>query len=278
MKGHTNGQVCRKLSSRDGARRRAELREYDRLRAPAGGRTAARSTSPSGRRSSGASLRSPRSARAAPCPSSWSPTRAMCRSSSSTARSCGAPSRTASSTRRSWSRRSPRPRSRSAASNTAAGAIRRGSSGSPGTSCTGRCACSTCRKVSESLRSSRQFRSDQGEIWDKVAELHCDLAVPSRTGAMRDVYEAKEGDLEGYLKSFKLAARPEGHPRVRRRPGRPGWTSSRGRRRSRRSSPSSSRAMPWRRCSSRRGAREAGARATPARRWPSPPRTKPGSS
>ena len=66
------------------------------------------------------------------------------------------------------------------------------------------------RKVSESLRTEKQFRSDQGEIWDKVSELHCEMAVPSRTGAMRDVYEAKGGDLDGYLKSFRLAGGQKG--------------------------------------------------------------------
>ena len=66
------------------------------------------------------------------------------------------------------------------------------------------------RRVSESLRSEQQFRSDQGEIWDKVAELHCAMAVPERTGAMRDVYEAKGADLEGYLKTFRLAEGQKG--------------------------------------------------------------------
>jgi hypothetical protein len=66
------------------------------------------------------------------------------------------------------------------------------------------------QKVSESLKSVRQFRSDQGEIWDKVAELACDMAVPSATGAMRDVYEAKGADLDGYLKSFRLAGGQKG--------------------------------------------------------------------
>jgi hypothetical protein len=66
------------------------------------------------------------------------------------------------------------------------------------------------QKVSESLRSVKQFRSDQGEIWDKVAELHCDLAVPSKTGAMKDVYDAKGADLDGYLKSFRLAGGQKG--------------------------------------------------------------------
>lgn len=61
------------------------------------------------------------------------------------------------------------------------------------------------RRVSESLASVKQFRSNQGEIWDKVSELACDMKVPSATGAMNDVYQAKGADLEGYLKSFRLA-------------------------------------------------------------------------
>jgi hypothetical protein len=66
------------------------------------------------------------------------------------------------------------------------------------------------RKVSESLGRGTKFRSDQGEIWDKVAELHADMAVPQRTGAMNDVYRAKESDLDGCLKSFRLAAGQKG--------------------------------------------------------------------
>ena len=66
------------------------------------------------------------------------------------------------------------------------------------------------QKVSESLRSVKQFRSDQGQIWDKVAELHCELDVPAKTGAMTDVYDAKGADLDGYLKSFRLAGGQKG--------------------------------------------------------------------
>ena len=65
-------------------------------------------------------------------------------------------------------------------------------------------------QVSESLKAGQRFRSDQGRIWDKVAELACELKVPSRTGAMRDVYEAKAGDLDAYLKSFGLRPRQKG--------------------------------------------------------------------
>lgn len=60
-------------------------------------------------------------------------------------------------------------------------------------------------QVNRSLESVREFRSNQGEIWDSVARLHCDMQVPSKTGAMRDVYEAKGADLDGYLKAFKAA-------------------------------------------------------------------------
>jgi hypothetical protein len=66
------------------------------------------------------------------------------------------------------------------------------------------------RKVNENLASVNLFRSDQGEIWDKVSELACDMKVVSRTGAMRDVYEAKGADLDGYLKSFRLAQGQKG--------------------------------------------------------------------
>ncbi len=58
-------------------------------------------------------------------------------------------------------------------------------------------------KVSMSLVADGSFRSDQREVWDHVAKLACDLEVPSRTGAMRDVFEAKGADLDGYLKSFE---------------------------------------------------------------------------
>jgi hypothetical protein len=65
-------------------------------------------------------------------------------------------------------------------------------------------------RVNESLRSVQQFRSDQGEIWDKVEELSHDMQVPSRTSAMRDIYEAKGADLDGYLETFRLVEGQKG--------------------------------------------------------------------
>jgi hypothetical protein len=61
------------------------------------------------------------------------------------------------------------------------------------------------QEVNLNLVASKEFRSNQAEIWDKVAELHCDMQVPSKTGAMRDVFEARGAELDGYLKNFKAA-------------------------------------------------------------------------
>jgi hypothetical protein len=56
--------------------------------------------------------------------------------------------------------------------------------------------------VSRSLDASREFRSDQGRVWNEVAMLHEDLRVSSPTGAMKAVFDAKQADLDGYLKQF----------------------------------------------------------------------------
>jgi hypothetical protein len=58
------------------------------------------------------------------------------------------------------------------------------------------------RSVSASLQAERQYASDQRDVWDSVAELSAAMRVPSPTGAMHDVYRAKESDLEAYLKAF----------------------------------------------------------------------------
>ncbi|MCX6569909.1 MAG: hypothetical protein NT006_00545 [Candidatus Aminicenantes bacterium] len=61
------------------------------------------------------------------------------------------------------------------------------------------------REVNRNLEVSKEFRSNQAMIWDNVAEMAWDMKVSSRTGAMRDVFEAKGADLDGYLKNFKAA-------------------------------------------------------------------------
>lgn len=56
--------------------------------------------------------------------------------------------------------------------------------------------------VNRSLDASREFRSDQGRVWNEVAMLHEDLRVSSPTGAMKAVFDAKQADLDAYLKHF----------------------------------------------------------------------------
>ena len=60
------------------------------------------------------------------------------------------------------------------------------------------------RAVHASLAVSNEFRSDQGMVWNEVEKLSQEAAVPSMTGAMKDVYDAKGAELDDYLKSFKL--------------------------------------------------------------------------
>jgi hypothetical protein len=66
------------------------------------------------------------------------------------------------------------------------------------------------RGVNASLRTGRQFRSDQGAVWDAVACESAAAGVRSETGAMRDVFEAKKKVLDDYLKSFKLKSGQKG--------------------------------------------------------------------
>jgi hypothetical protein len=58
--------------------------------------------------------------------------------------------------------------------------------------------------VSDSLNQSASFASDQGEVWDGIAEMHREADVPSRTGAMRDVYEARKDKIQEACDAFAL--------------------------------------------------------------------------
>ena len=58
------------------------------------------------------------------------------------------------------------------------------------------------RDVATSLESSREFRSDQGTVWTGIHQMASETRVESRTGAMKDVYEAKKAELDAYLKAF----------------------------------------------------------------------------
>ena len=59
-------------------------------------------------------------------------------------------------------------------------------------------------RVSESMRSSGERRSNQSEIWDDIARKSTRLHVESSTGAMADVYAQQRQRLDDYVSAFKL--------------------------------------------------------------------------
>jgi hypothetical protein len=58
--------------------------------------------------------------------------------------------------------------------------------------------------VHENLKASRAFRSDQGAVWDEIASQAYANKVSSSTGAMKDILEAKQEDLDAFLEHFPL--------------------------------------------------------------------------
>ncbi len=64
--------------------------------------------------------------------------------------------------------------------------------------------------VTENLRTHRSYRSNQGEVWDGIAEMSADLHVNSPTGAMRDAFTARARDLDTYIKAIPLGDHQRG--------------------------------------------------------------------
>lgn len=65
-------------------------------------------------------------------------------------------------------------------------------------------------QVHRNLEANRSFRSDQGQIWADIDYMASRLQVESSTGAMSDIYAAKEKDLETYLRAFTLVPEQKG--------------------------------------------------------------------
>lgn len=59
------------------------------------------------------------------------------------------------------------------------------------------------KSVSASVRTKRGHRSDQSEVWDKVAEVHAEQGTKSATGAMSDAFEATEERRADYRDKIK---------------------------------------------------------------------------
>jgi len=59
-------------------------------------------------------------------------------------------------------------------------------------------------QVNYSVRSTGEFRADQGAIWDGIAEKATRMAAPSPTGAMAAIYDKEMPSIEKYVKHFRL--------------------------------------------------------------------------
>jgi hypothetical protein len=66
------------------------------------------------------------------------------------------------------------------------------------------------RSVQESLRTSREFRSDQGAIWEGIRDQADHASVSSPTSAMRDVHENRKEDITDYGRHFPLVPGQQG--------------------------------------------------------------------
>jgi hypothetical protein len=64
--------------------------------------------------------------------------------------------------------------------------------------------------VSESLAANAGFKSDQGEVWAEIAALHAKAGTTSATGAMHDVFKARERELEDCARAFTLVSEQSG--------------------------------------------------------------------
>jgi hypothetical protein len=66
------------------------------------------------------------------------------------------------------------------------------------------------KTVATSLSSTGEYRSDQGTVWKGISKLAEEAKTESRTGAMKDIYEAKVNDLNEYLQAYRYVAGQKG--------------------------------------------------------------------
>jgi hypothetical protein len=60
------------------------------------------------------------------------------------------------------------------------------------------------RHVTANLRESASYMSNQGAVWDHIDEMRHAADVSAPTGAMKDVFEQKETDLNEYIEAIPL--------------------------------------------------------------------------
>ncbi len=59
------------------------------------------------------------------------------------------------------------------------------------------------KSVNKSLKSTAKFQSDQHEVWDEIDETHKAFNIPSKTGAISDVYTSIKEKTEEILIQYK---------------------------------------------------------------------------
>ena len=64
--------------------------------------------------------------------------------------------------------------------------------------------------VSYSLQNTGGFASDQGAVWDGISAQAEAAGVRSKTGAMRDIHEARREDLDDWLEQYPLVSEQKG--------------------------------------------------------------------
>ncbi len=64
--------------------------------------------------------------------------------------------------------------------------------------------------VSDSLKESGSYESDQGAIWDEISEMSASAGVHSATRAMKDVFEEKKDILNEYIETYKCLSHQKG--------------------------------------------------------------------
>jgi len=58
--------------------------------------------------------------------------------------------------------------------------------------------------VTENLKKGRRFHSDQGKVWSDISFMACQMSVDSLTDAMKDIYDARQHQLNDYTEYFPL--------------------------------------------------------------------------
>ena len=64
--------------------------------------------------------------------------------------------------------------------------------------------------VTTSLRSKKGYRSNQARVWDQLRESALRFNVDSPTGAMKDLFDAKEEELHESLKALEIKPEQKG--------------------------------------------------------------------